>query len=385
MPAHNTLSETILSNAQIILEDEVVSGTLVLRDGKIAEIDLSGTSVTMAEDLGGGFVAAGLIELHTDNLERHLEPRPGVHWPTGPAVLAHDAEMAGCGVTTVFDAMRVGSLSTGRGKYAPFARGLADHLLSFIHDDKLKIKHLIHLRAEICAHTLVDELAAFSEQDRVGIVSVMDHTPGQRQFRDFKKYKTYIMGKRGIDEAAFQTLVDVSIKAREDLGVSNENAACAAAVRLGAVMASHDDTTVEHVENSTNRGMRLAEFPTTVEAARACRERGIAIMMGAPNLMRGGSHSGNVSALELAQQDLLDVISSDYVPAALLQSALMLANLWGDLPRAMRTVSTNPAAAAGLQDRGQIAIGQRADVVCYEPIGDMGVIRRVVSDGKIVA
>jgi alpha-D-ribose 1-methylphosphonate 5-triphosphate diphosphatase len=318
-------------------------------------------------------------------LERHLEPRPGVHWPTGPAVLAHDAEMAGCGVTTVFDAMRVGSLSTGRGKYAPFARGLADHLLSFIHDDKLKIKHLIHLRAEICAHTLVDELAAFSEQDRVGIVSVMDHTPGQRQFRDFKKYKTYIMGKRGIDEAAFQTLVDVSIKAREDLGVSNENAACAAAVRLGAVMASHDDTTVEHVENSTNRGMRLAEFPTTVEAARACRERGIAIMMGAPNLMRGGSHSGNVSALELAQQDLLDVISSDYVPAALLQSALMLANLWGDLPRAMRTVSTNPAAAAGLQDRGQIAIGQRADVVCYEPIGNIGVIRRVVSDGKIVA
>ena len=341
--------------------------------------------MTTAEDLEGAFVAAGLVELHTDNLERHLEPRPGVHWPKRAAVLAHDSEMAGCGVTTVFDAMRVGSLSTGRGKYAPFARGLADHLLSFIHDDKLKIKHLIHLRAEICAHTLVDELAAFSDKDHVGIVSVMDHTPGQRQFRDFDKYKTYIMGKRGIDEAAFQTLVDVSIMARDELGATNENAACAAAARLGAVMASHDDTTVKHVANSANRGMRLAEFPTTFEAARACRARGIAIMMGAPNLMRGGSHSGNVSALELAQQDLLDVISSDYVPAALLQSALMLANLWGDLPGAMRTVSTNPAAAAGLQDRGQIAIRQRAVVVCYEPIGDMGVIRRVISDGKIVA
>ncbi|REJ61389.1 MAG: alpha-D-ribose 1-methylphosphonate 5-triphosphate diphosphatase, partial [Proteobacteria bacterium] len=142
MPAHKPATETILTNAQIIRKDEVVRGTLVLRDGKIAEIDPSGTAVTMAEDLGGGFVAAGLVELHTDNLERHLEPRPGVHWPKGAAVLAHDAEMAGCGVTTVFDAMRVGSLSTGRGKYAPFARGLADHLLSFIKEDKLKIKHL---------------------------------------------------------------------------------------------------------------------------------------------------------------------------------------------------------------------------------------------------
>jgi alpha-D-ribose 1-methylphosphonate 5-triphosphate diphosphatase len=123
----------------------------------------------------------------------------------------------------------------------------------------------------------------------------------ERQFRDFEKYKTYIMGKRGIDEAAFQILVDVSIKARDEFGATNENAACAAAVRLGAVMASHDDTTVEHVENSADLGMMLAEFPTAVEAACACRERGVAIMMGAPNLMRGGSHSENVSALELAQ------------------------------------------------------------------------------------
>lgn len=385
MSAQNPASDVILTNAQLILEDEIVQGTLILRDGKIAAIDQSGTAIPTAEDLEGRYVAAGLVELHTDNLERHLEPRPGVHWPKRAAVLAHDAEMAGCGVTTVFDAMRVGSLSTGRGKYAPFARGLADHLLSLIKDDRLKIKHLIHLRAEICAHTLVDELAAFSNQDHVGIVSVMDHTPGQRQFRDLEKYKTYIMGKRGIDAAAFQTLVDVSIKARDDCGASNENAACAAAARLGAVMASHDDTTVKHVENSARRGMKLAEFPTTIEAARACREGGVAIMMGAPNLMRGGSHSGNVSALELAKQDLLDVISSDYVPAALLQSALMLAQLWGDLPRAMRTVSTNPASAAGLQDRGRIAIGQRADLVCYDPLGDMGVITRVISDGKIVA
>ena len=147
------------------------------------------------------------------------------------------------------------------------------------------------------------------------------------------------------DEAV--SALDVSIQARDELGSTNENAACAAAARLVAVMASHDDTTVEHVENSAARGMMLAEFPTTVEAARACRERGVTIMMGAPNLIRGGSHSGNVSALELAQQDLLDVISSDYVPAALLQSALMLAKLWGDLPRAMRIVSTNPASEIG--------------------------------------
>jgi alpha-D-ribose 1-methylphosphonate 5-triphosphate diphosphatase len=193
----------------------------------------------------------------------------------------------------------------------------------------------------------------------------MDHTPGQRQFADIGQYRTYMVGKHGMSEATFAEHVET----RQDLGNrvrdAHEKTAVDAAQRYGAVLASHDDTTAVHVARSAAHGIALAEFPTTEEAARACRQHGIAVMMGAPNLIRGGSHSGNVSATALAEADLLDIVSSDYVPAALLFAATKLAELWRDWPRAMATVSTAPAHAAGLLDRGQLAEGMRADLVRF--------------------
>lgn len=376
------LPETILINGQLVLEDEVVRGNLVLRDGVIAEIDTSPSRIANAHDCEGSYIAPGLIELHTDNLERHLEPRPGVSWPDEAAAIAHDAELAGCGITTVFDAMRVGSILSGKAEYDAYARRLADVMLSLKATDHLKISHFIHLRAEVCSETLAEELASFGPDDRIGIVSLMDHTPGQRQFRDLSKLKAYVTGKKNLDDAGFQTHVEMLLKLRNRYGDMHETLTCAEAERLGAVLASHDDTTQEHVQTSAFRGVKVAEFPTTVEAAAACRENGIAIMMGAPNLIRGGSHSGNVSALELAKLDLLDIISSDYVPAALFQSALLLAELWGDLPRAMRTVTSQPAKSAGLTDRGQIAIGKRADLTIFRKTEKFGHMQSVLCRGK---
>ena len=376
------LPETVLINGQLVLEDEVVRGNLVLRDGVIAEIDTSPSRIANAHDCEGSYIAPGLIELHTDNLERHLEPRPGVSWPDEAAAIAHDAELAGCGITTVFDAMRVGSIPSGKAEYDAYARRLADVMLSLKASDHLKISHFIHLRAEVCSETLAEELAAFGPDDRIGIVSLMDHTPGQRQFRDLSKFKAYVTGKKNLDDDEFQTHVEMLLKLRNRYGNMHETLTCAEAERLGAVLASHDDTTKEHVQTSALRGVKVAEFPTTVEAAAACRENGIAIMMGAPNLIRGGSHSGNVSALELAKLDLLDIISSDYVPAALFQSALLLAELWGDLPRAMRTVTSQPAKSAGLTDRGQIAIGKRADLTIFRKTEKFGHMQSVLCRGK---
>ena len=376
------LPETVLINGQLVLEDEVVRGNLVLRDGVIAEIDTSPSRIATAHDCEGSYIAPGLIELHTDNLERHLEPRPGVSWPDEAAAIAHDAELAGCGITTVFDAMRVGSILSGKAEYDAYARRLADVMLSLKAADHLKISHFIHLRAEVCSETLAEELASFGPDDRIGIVSLMDHTPGQRQFRDLSKLKAYVTGKKNLDDAGFQTHVEMLLKLRNRYGDMHETLTCAEAERLGAVLASHDDTTQEHVQTSAFRGVKVAEFPTTAEAAAACRENGIAIMMGAPNLIRGGSHSGNVSALELAKLDLLDIISSDYVPAALFQSALLLAELWGDLPRAMRTVTSQPAKSAGLTDRGQIAIGKRADLTIFRKTEKFGHMQSVLCRGK---
>ncbi len=373
-----------LANARLVLPDQEVLGRITLADGLVQEITPGADVPAGAVDCGGDFILPGLVELHTDNLERHMEPRPEVAWPHLPAILAHDGELASAGITTVFDAMRVGSIHTGSAGYGEYARALATELWGLRESNALRISHFLHLRAEICSETLLEEMAQFTPEDRVGIVSLMDHTPGQRQFRDISKLKLYVAKKRGMNDAEFDEHVAHLRSLQAEYGERHEKGAVAEAARLGAVLASHDDTTAEQVHVSRANGVTFAEFPTTVEAAQACRADGIAIMMGAPNIIRGGSHSGNVAAMELAQADLLDIVSSDYVPSALLLSAFRLAEAWSDLPRAVRTVTDAPARAAGLQDRGRLQTGLRADVIRVRQLGDTPVIRGVWSRGRQV-
>ena len=374
-----------LANARLVLADRVVTGEIVLEDGNISEITEREGVPPGATDCDGDLILPGLVELHTDNLERHMEPRPGVMFPPVSALLAHDGELASTGITTVFDAMRVGSIRSDTGNYARYARDLATELMRLRCKGVLKISHFLHLRAEICSETLLEELAEFGPEDRVGILSLMDHTPGQRQFRDLDKLRTYWSGKRGLSDAEFDAHVAhlTGLAARH--GTAHAEAAVTEARRFGAVLASHDDTTAHHVRASHENGTALAEFPTTIEAAEACRAHGIAIMMGAPNILRGESHSGNVSALDLARRGLLDMVSSDYVPSALLLSAFRLADLWSDLPRAIRTVSDGPARAAGLCDRGRLEAGLRADLLRVRSLEATPVIRGVWSTGRRVA
>ena len=370
-----------LANAQLVLPDRKALGSITIEAGVISEITEGDSIPRGALDCGGDLVLPGLVELHTDNVERHIEPRPEVDWPHLPALLAHDAELASTGITTVFDAMRVGSIHSGKGRYIDYARKVADELLAARAQGMFKISHFLHLRAEICSETLLDELAAFGAQDRVGIVSLMDHTPGQRQFRDLTALKTYVAKKRGMNDAEFAEHVENLLGLRERFGAKHEMGAVAEATRLGAVLASHDDTTAEHVATSATNGVSFAEFPTTVEAALACREQGIAVMMGAPNLIRGGSHSGNVAAEGLAKKDLLDIVSSDYVPSALLLSAFHLARIWDDLPRAIATVTRNPAQAARLDDRGVLQVGMRGDILRVRQTEAAPLLRGVWSQG----
>jgi len=380
-PSDRPTADLCLANARLVLPDRVLMGTLTIEAGQIAEITEGDHIPTGAVDCAGDLVLPGLVELHTDNVERHIEPRPKVDWPHLPALIAHDAELASTGITTVFDAMRVGSIHSGKGRYIDYARDLADELLAARAAGLFKISHFLHLRAEICSETLLDELAAFGPKDRVGIVSLMDHTPGQRQFRDLTMLRTYIAKKRGMDEADFAAHVENLRRLQERFGAKHEAGAVAEAARLGAVLASHDDTTGDHVARSAAHGVGFAEFPTTAAAAEACRARGIAVMMGAPNLIRGGSHSGNVAAEDLARAGLLDIVSSDYVPSALLLSAFHLAKLWDDLPRAVATVTSNPARAARLEDRGLLQTGLRGDVLRVGRFDETPLLRGVWSQG----
>lgn len=379
------MTETILANATLVLPTETLRGQLRLVDGHIVEIAEGGAVPKGAEDCGGDLVLPGLIELHTDNLERHIEPRPKVDWPHAAAIIAHDAELASVGITTVFDALRVGSVvSNAKANYGEYARSLADEILGLRAEGALKISHFLHLRAEVCSETLIEELDKFGPEDRIGIVSLMDHTPGARQFRDLSKLKDYYVGKHGISDADWEAHVAHQRALKDRLGEAHEAAAVAAARRYGAVLASHDDTESDHVVRSAEHGAQFAEFPTTVEAAQACQHHGIKVMMGGPNLIRGGSHSGNVAAQDLAEAGLLDIVSSDYVPSSLLSAALMLGEIWGDTARGIATVTAAPAAAAGLVDRGQLSPGLRADLIRVTRVGAAGAVRGVWVKGARV-
>jgi alpha-D-ribose 1-methylphosphonate 5-triphosphate diphosphatase len=372
------MTETILANATLVLEGEVLRGSLRLAEGRISDIAEGGMIPAGAVDCDGDLVLPGLIELHTDNLERHIEPRPKVAWPHLPAIVAHDAELASTGITTVFDALRVGSIvSSGKANHGEYARALANEILDLRREGALKISHFLHLRAEVCSETLVEELAKFGPEDQIGIVSLMDHTPGQRQFRDISKLKDYYTGKYGLSEADWADHVTTQKALRDRLGDAHEAAVVTEARRYGAVLASHDDTTEDQVATSAEQGVHFAEFPTTLEAASACRAHGIKVMMGGPNLVRGGSHSGNVAAKELAEAGLLDILSSDYVPSSLLSGALFLGDLWGDVARGVATVTKAPAEATGLADRGSLRPGLRADVIRVARIGRAAALRGV--------
>ena len=380
------MTETLLANATLVLPDEVLRGQIRLTGGRIADM-AEGTAVPHgAIDCGGDLVMPGLIELHTDNLERHIQPRPKVDWPHQAAIVAHDAELASVGITTVFDALRVGSILTdATNTYGEYARALADEILDLRRQGALKISHFLHLRAETCSETLIEELARFGPADRIGIVSLMDHTPGERQFRDLSKLKEYVVGKHGMSEDGFAQHVASQRALRARLGARHEAAVVAEARRYGATLASHDDTTADQVAISAAHGVHFAEFPTTLDAAEACHRHGILVMMGAPNLIRGGSHSGNVAASKLAELGRLDVLSSDYVPSSLLSGALMLGDLWGDVARGIATVTAAPAGTVGLTDRGRLQTGARADVIRVGRVGRAASVRGVWVQGQRVA
>ncbi|WP_404925941.1 alpha-D-ribose 1-methylphosphonate 5-triphosphate diphosphatase [Mesorhizobium sp. ORM16] len=377
-------AETILSNARIVLADEIIDGSLVMRDGLIA--DISAGAVRAGEDMAGDFIIPGLVELHTDHLEGHYAPRPKVRWNPIAAVLAHDAQVATAGITTVLDALRVG-MDEDADLNAADIRKLADAIEDSVRMDRLRADHFIHLRCEVSAPDCPRAFANFETDERVKLASLMDHAPGQRQFVNLETYAYYYQRKLKLTDHDFQKFCEKRMGESARNSAPNRVFIAAACHERGIVLASHDDATTGHVDEAIEQGVRVAEFPTTEEAARASKDAGLGVLMGAPNVMRGASHSGNVSARTLASDGLLDILSSDYIPFSLIQSAFFLGDVVDSisLPQAVAMVSKNPAEAVGLSDRGVIEEGRRADLVRVRLDDHVPVVRTVWRQGRRVA
>ncbi len=378
------MPEMVVSNAQIVLPDEVIRGSIVVRNGKIAEIEAGSSRV--GEDFDGDYLIPGLVELHTDHLENHYRPRPGVFWDPLAALHAHDAQIAGSGITTVFDAVRIGS-DNDLPDMLSHARHLVDAVRAGGTGGWLRAEHFIHLRCELPSHDVVDHFDALANHPTTRLASVMDHTPGQRQFRSLDAYKRFYAKQMGRSPEELQSYLDARLAEHKRFSALNRQAIVSRAHTMGIALASHDDATLAHVEEAEADGVAIAEFPTTLEAASAAHEAGLSILMGAPNVVRGKSHSGNISATDLVEAGLLDILSSDYVPFALLQAVFLLPQRIEGLalPDALATVTANPARAAGLDDRGEIVTGKRADLVRVAAQAPLPVVRGVWREGLRVS
>ncbi len=378
------MTEQVFTNARIVLADEVITGSVSIENGQIAAIDTGAARV--GEDLGGDYLIPGLVELHTDHLENHYRPRPGVFWDPMASLHAHDAQIAGSGITTVFDAVRIGS-DVDMPEMLDHAEKLVNAIRSGSEAGWLRAEHFIHLRCELPSHDVVEHFDALAYHSLTRLASVMDHTPGQRQFRSLAEYKKFYAKQMGRSPEELQAYLDARQYEHERYSTTNRKAIVARAHELELAIASHDDATLAHVEEAAEDGVAISEFPTTLEAASAAHDAGLAILMGAPNVVRGKSHSGNISATDLVAAGLLDILSSDYVPFALLQAAFLLPQrVEGlDLSKALATVTRNPARAAGLSDRGEIAPGMRADLVRVASNAPLPVVRAVWREGQRVS
>ena len=380
-------TDLVLANARIVLPDRVIEhGWLAAAHGRIAEIG-EGRPPERGLDAAGDLVMPGLIELHTDHLEAHYAPRPKVYWNPVGAVVSYDGQLATSGITTVLDSLRVWR-EEGAEDVDGAAATLADAIATARAADLLRVSHFLHLRCEVPMPSVVADTRELIGRSNVRLVSLMDHTPGQRQFRDERKLRDYYRGKSGgMTDAELDVLFAKRLAYQAAHAEPNYCALVDLAQQHAVPLASHDDTTLEHVRQAVVDRVAIAEFPTTIEAAAALHDSGIRVLMGAPNLVRGVSHAGNVATAELAAAGLLDVMSSDYMPASLLTAAILLPKVVPgiDLAAAIRTVTKTPAAAVGLDDRGELLPGKRADLIQVRVAGDVPMVRSVWNAGARVA
>src|ERR1700733_4045811 len=374
--------ETILTNAILVLPDATLHGTLVVRDGRISDVQPGHSEALPAHDLDGDYLIAGIVDTHTDNLERQGQPRSPARWPSRPAMVAHDAQCAAAGVTTVFDALCLGDLGFDKERMRTFQDGVVD--LDALNDaGLLKSEHFLHLRCEVPALDMLALLDTVADHVLVRIVSLMDHSPGVGQYADLDFYRA-LRRRGGVDDAYIEQRIGELQAQREQMRIPNRRALLARIAGRNIAIASHDDRTEQEVAENAADGIGISEFPVTMDAALAAKAAGMQVIAGAPNIVRGGSHSGNVAASALLETGAVDAFASDYVPNSLVEAAFQCAQRIG-LPQAVSLVTDRPARLAGLDDRGRLERGQRADLVRVRLHEGLPVVRQVWRAGERVA
>lgn len=373
-----------LSDFEIVLRDRVIErGAVRIEDGLIAEI--RDTPVPDADISGDGrLLLPGFVDMHGDMIEKEIEPRANVRMPLELGIYDLDKKLAANGVTTAYAALAFTPATYGHVRSVEHTTVMIETLGKM--RDELLVDHRVHARFEITFPSAVEVAEKLMAAGALGLISLMDHTPGQGQYRDLEIHTRNMAKARKIDYAAAVEMVKERMAQREVHGDATHVVTGLAelARNKGVSIASHDDDTLEKVSLMHGLGVAISEFPITLEVAAEARRLGLATAMGAPNALRGLSYSGNLSAREAFAAGVLDILASDYHPSAILPAVLALAEIGnGGLPAAVALASANPAAALGLSDRGRIEEGLRADLVIAER-GRMPRLRATIRAGQQV-
>lgn len=351
-----------LTDAQIVTTDAVIHGSVTVAEGRIVAL---GAPDEPGISLQGDYLIPGLVDLHTDHVETHVFPRNGVVWAPSPALAAHDGVVVAGGVTTVFDSLCVGAAMSNAAR-RDLLLPLMTALESARVEGRFRADHLVHLRCEICDPDTVELVNQTIDFPGVSLVSVMDHTPGDRQCLDVEDWVHEVSRTMKVSLSEARVMTDELRARSERVGAEVRHHVVSAAKARGLPIMSHDDRTERHVDDALADGVTISEFPTTLAAAAQAQKVGQSVVVGAPNYVRGGSQSGNVAVRALLENGVVDALASDYVPGSLLTAAFAIAedaDLDLSLPQAIAMVSQRPAELAGLSDRGVIAKGRRADLV----------------------
>lgn len=371
-----------LTGARVVLRDEVLEdAALLIEDGQIAAINPASGNGAQAFDLRGKTLMPGMIDMHCDALEKEVEPRPNVHFPLDFACAQADKRNAAAGVTTVFHALSFANEELGVRNNA-FAASVARAVHAW--NPHGLVDNRVHCRYEVTDPTAPEVLLELMAADEMHLLSVMDHSPGQGQFKDIAAYRDYLARSYKKSAAELDAIVENKL-AQADGAMTRIRRLIDAAKQKGIHIASHDDDTPEKVETLHSLGVGISEFPINLESAIAARSRGMSTVFGAPNILRGKSQSGAIKALDAVQAGVADCLCADYHPAALIVAVFRLPELAGiSLADAVRLVSSNPAKAAGLSDRGEVAVGKRADLVAVAQVNGLVQASSVFSGGKLV-
>ncbi|PKM13001.1 MAG: alpha-D-ribose 1-methylphosphonate 5-triphosphate diphosphatase [Gammaproteobacteria bacterium HGW-Gammaproteobacteria-3] len=371
-----------ITNARLVLADQVLEqASLLIEDGRIAAINPSDVSAAQTIDLGNRYLLPGLIDLHADALEKDIEPRPNVHFPLDYAIAQADKRNAAAGITTVFHSLSFANAELGLRNNA-----MAADIVRAIHafNGKGLVDNRVHTRYEITDPTALPVLLELLDEDSVHLLSIMDHTPGQGQFKDMRAYQDYLQKSYQKTAAETQAIIDDKLAQAEAAQIRVKQLIAHAHAK-NVHVASHDDDCPDKVAEIKALGVHISEFPINLETARHAIDQGMRTIMGAPNILRGKSQSGSMKAQDAIEHGVASCLCSDYAPASLLTALFVLVQRGVlNLPEAVKLVSLNPAKALSLADRGEIAVGKRADLVCVDFVGDYPQVGQAWVNGRLV-